>query len=424
MKHTGKFWFGGWALAVWFVAASLLAGFPTAAQAAEKPIKIGFSMALTGGLAAGGKAALLAMQIWAEDVNKKGGLLGRPVELVFYDDQTKPANVPTIYTKLLDVDKVDFVVSPYGTNMTAPAMPIVMERKLTFISLFALAINEKFNYPYYFGSMPTGPKPYDDWSTGFFEVAAAQNPKPRTVALVGADAEYPVNALTGARKNIQKHGFRIVYDKRYPPATTDYTPIARAIKAVNPDIVYVASYPPDTVGMIKASKEVNLKPKIFGGGMVGLQFTPIQQNLGVALNGIVNYHTWVPEPTLMFPGIGDFFKKYKPRAVAEKLDPLGYYLPPLAYAYLEVLAQAIEATKSLDQKMVGEYIRKTEFSTIAGKIKFATNGEWAKSRMLMTQFQNIKSGDLEEFSKPGKMVVLSPEEFKSGKLIYPFQGWK
>src|ERR1700730_8179646 len=93
-----------------------------AARAAE-PITIGFGMALTGGLAAAGKTALLAMQIWAEDLNARGGLLGRPVKLVFYDDQSNPSTVPALYTKLLEVDKVELVVGDYATNMLAPAMP-------------------------------------------------------------------------------------------------------------------------------------------------------------------------------------------------------------------------------------------------------------------------------------------------------------
>src|SRR5690606_2751469 len=109
------------------------------AQAAE-PIKIGFSMALSGGLASNGKAALLAMQMWAEKVNAKGGLIGRQVQLVHYDDQSNPSTVPGIYTKLIDVDKVDIVVSPYGTNLMAPAMPVIMQKKLTMMSLFGVGV--------------------------------------------------------------------------------------------------------------------------------------------------------------------------------------------------------------------------------------------------------------------------------------------
>jgi len=390
----------------------------------QQPIKIGFSMPLTGALAQGGKAAVLAMQIWRDDVNAKGGLLGRQVELIYYDDQTKGSNVPSIYTKLLDVDGVDFVVSGYGTNVTAPAMPIVMQRNLTFISLLATAVNEQFNYPCYFQIMPAGPKPAEDWSTGFFEIAAQQNPKPRTIAFLSSDAEFAQNTVVGARVNAKKYGLEVVYDEKYPPNTTDYTPIVRAIKARNADIVYYLSYPPESVGLIKASRELNLVPKIIGGTMVGLHFTAIQTNLGTTLNSVTNYGFWVPEPTMNFPGVIELLKRYQAEAPKQELDPLGYYLPPFAYAYVQVLGQAIEATKSLDQKAVCDYMHDTEFDTVVGKVKFGANGEWAQSRMLTFQFQNIESNTVEEFSKAGKMVILYPSEFKTGTLIYPFPGWK
>src|SRR6266480_4367697 len=131
---------------------------PAKAQAPSgQPITIGFSMALTGPLAANGKQALLGMKIWEEEVNAKGGLLGRPVKLVYYDDQSNPSTVPGIYTKLLDVDKVDLVVSGYATNMVAPAMPVVMQKNKVFPALFALDANAEFKYPKYFSVLPTGP---------------------------------------------------------------------------------------------------------------------------------------------------------------------------------------------------------------------------------------------------------------------------
>ena len=408
-----------WTLTGVLAAVIVLMGAWARMAEAAQPIKIGFGMALTGGLGANGKAALLAMDIWKEDLNKKGGLLGRPVELVYYDDQTNPSTVPGIYTKLLDVDKVDFVVSGYGTNLIAPALPIVMERKLTLMGVLGLANNEKYKYPNYFQIQPSGPNPEVNWPTGFFELAAKQNPRPQTVALVGADAEYPQHALVGAREIVKKFGFKTVYDKTYPPSTVDYTPIARAIKAANPDVVYVASYPPDSVGMLRAAHEVGLQPKLFGGGMVGLQYTSVMTSMGPMLNGIVNYDFWAPEPTMMFPGIQEFFKEYQARAEKAGVDPLGYYLPPYAYAAIQILGQAIEATKSLDQQKVADHIRSTEFSTIVGKVKFGQNGEWAKSRVLMVQYQNIQGNDLNQFRGPGKKVVLYPEEFKSGTLIYP-----
>src|SRR4051794_2371045 len=159
------------------------------AQAAD-PIKIGFSMALTGGVAANGKQVLMAMEIWRDETNAKGGLLGRPVELVYYDDQSNPGNVPGIYTKLLDVDKVHLTVGPYATNMIAPAMPVLIQRNMVTIGILGVAVNTEFRYPKYFSMISAGPSPKLAFSEGFFAVAMAQNPKPKTVAIVGADAEF------------------------------------------------------------------------------------------------------------------------------------------------------------------------------------------------------------------------------------------
>ena len=387
---------------------------------AQDPIKIGFGMALTGGLAGAGKSALIAMQIWADDVNKRGGLLGRKVELVYYDDQTNPATVPGIYTKLLDVDKVDLIVSGYGTNLIAPAMPIVMQRGLTFPSLFGLAVNEKFKYPNYFQIMPAGPEPLTDWSKGFFELAMQQNPKPKTIALVGADAEFARNAVKGARINAKKLGMKIVYDRTYPPRTADYTPIVRAIQARKPDVVFVGSYPPDSVGMVKAATEIGLKTKLFGGGMVGLQYASIMTALGSKLNGIVNYDFWVPAPTLKFAGVEAFLTKYQEAAKGKGVDPLGYYLPPYAYAYLQLLEQSVTATKSLDHKKIGAHMRTATFDTVVGKVKFGSNGEWSRTRVLQVQYQGIGDTKLETFKKAGTRTVLYPKEWKSGSIKYPY----
>ena len=400
---------------------ALLAAVFAGAAAAAEPIKIGFSMALTGGLAGAGKGALIAMEIWREDVNKAGGLLGRQVEFVYYDDATQPAKVPPIYTKLINVDKVDLVVSSYGTNEIVPAMPIVMRSKMVFPSLFGLAANEEFKYDRYFQIMPAGPEPKTDWSRGFFQLALEQKPRPQTVAIVAADAEFALNAAAGARENAQKMGFKIVYDKTYPPATTDFTPIVRAIQAASPDIVYVGSYPPDSVGIVKAANEVGLKAKMFGGGMVGLQFAAIQKNLGPLLNNVINYDFWVPERTLQFPGIEAFLKKYQEKAKGQGVDPLGHYLPPFAYAYMQILGDAVNATKSLDQGRLADHIRNNTHDTVVGKVKFGRNGEWATSRALMVQFRDVQPDNLEQFAGPGKRVVLYPKDWKSGDIVFPYK---
>ena len=407
-------------LATWVCSGLLAIVLALPAEAQQPPLKIGFGMSLTGPLAGNGKAALIAMQIWQEDVNTRGGILGRKVELVFYDDQTSPSTVPGIYTKLLDVDKVDLIVSGYGTNVIAPAMPIVMQRNMTFMSLFGLNVNSKFNYDRYFQIMPSGPEPAIGWTQGYFDTAMALSPKPTTIALVGADAEYPALALDGARAQVKRTGLRVVYDKTYPPNTVDFSPIIRAIQAANPDLVYVASYPPDSAGLIRAANEVGLKTRMFGGGMVGPQFAALKTQLGPLLNGVVNYETYVPELTGRFPVIDAFLGKYQSRAVKEGVDPLGFYLPPFAYAMMEVLEKAMVATKGLDQAKLAEYIHANTFDTVVGEVSFGKNGEWARGRMLAVQYHGIAGNDLTQWRNPGHVWVLAPKDFATGTVKAPF----
>jgi branched-chain amino acid transport system substrate-binding protein len=402
--------------------ALLLAG-AAWAQSGEA-IKIGFSMALTGGLAPNGKSALLAQKIWEEDVNGKGGLLGRPVKLIYYDDKSSPAEVPSIYTKLLDIDKVDLIIGPYATAMIAPAMPIVIQRKKTFIGLLGLAVNSEFNYPNYFAMIPSGPDAKPAFTKGFFDVAMAQNPRPQTVAIVAADQEFSRNAADGARENAQKAKLKIVYDKTYPPSTTDFAPIVRAIQATNPDLLNINSYPPDSVGMVRAVNEIGFKPKMIGGAMVGLQATAIKTQLGPLLNGFTNYDFWLPVPKMDFPGVADLIKRYQARAGAEGVDPLGYYMAPWGYAQLQVLQQAVEGTKSLDDAKLGDYIRANTFKTVVGDVKFGAKGEWAESRVLQVQFQHVKGNDVGQFKDMSTQVVVSPAQYESGKVIYPYESAK
>jgi branched-chain amino acid transport system substrate-binding protein len=400
---------------------SLRAQGSVARNAAAQPITIGFAEALTGGLAAVGKSGILAMQIWAEDINARGGLLGRPVKLVFYDNQSNPANVPGIYVKLLEIDRVDLVVSGYSTNMTAPAMPVIMGHDKLFISLFCLAVNSEFHYPRYFSMLPAGPDPKHAFSQEYFNLAMTLTPKPKTVAIVAADAEFARNASDGARDNAKAAGLKIVYDGTYPPTTADYSPIVRAVRAVNADIIYVASYPPDTAGILRAASEIGLEAQLFGGGMVGVATAALKTQLGPLLNGVVVQQNWVPAPTLQFPGVMDFLARYQAKAAAAGVDPLGVFLPPWAYARMQVMQQAIEAAGSIDEAKLAVYFGSHTFKTVIGDVTFGKNGEWAAPRMIVTQFQNIKGNSLEQFKDPNSEVVLLPGEFRSGKLIYPYR---
>jgi branched-chain amino acid transport system substrate-binding protein len=404
------------------LAASLLIAVSAVPQArAAEPVKIGLSLSLTGGVAANGRQVLIAMEIWRDDINAKGGLLGRPVKLIYYDDQSNPANVPGIYTKLLDVDKVDLTVGPYATNMIVPAIPVLMQHNMVTVGILGVAANSQFHYPKYFSMIPAGPHPKLAFAEGFFKVAMAQHPAPKTIAIAGADAEFAKASTDGAREQAKKAGLKIVYDKSYPPGTTDYAPIIRAIQATNPDIVYDAGYPPDTVGMIRAAHEVGLKTKMFGGNMIGLLSTTFKMQLGPLLNGVISTaDVFIPAPSFDFPGVKALLATYQKRAAGQRVDPLGYEYVPYGYAALQVLGDAVEATKGFDQDKIADYMHKHSFDTVAGKFSFGPDGEWTKARLLVSQFRHVTGNDVAQFKDMSKQAILWPPEYKTGTLIYPY----
>ncbi len=392
----------------------------SASAQSGQPIKVGGSLALTGAGAAPSKVISTALEMWRDDVNAKGGLLGRPVELVIYDDQSTPANVPAIYTKLITLDKVDLLLGPYGTNFVAPAIPAIMAHNKMTISFTAIGINDKFKYDKYFSMVSVGPDGVHAFSRGFFEIAMAQKPQPETVALLAADAEFARSAADGARDEIKKHRLKLVYDQSYPPQTTDFSAVMRAVRAANADIVWIGAYPPDTVGIIRAADEIGLSPKIFGGAMIGMLVTPLKVQLGPVANGLLIGENFAAAQAPSSLGAADFLKRYSVKASTAGIDPLGFAFGPFAYSAGQVLAQAITETKSLDHDKLAAYMHKAKFDAVAGGFSFASDGEWAKSRQVWTQFQNVQPNNLDQFRDGKVQPIIWPADAKTGNLIYPY----
>lgn len=393
--------------------------FPALAQSAN-PLRIGFAMALSGGLAGNGRATLLAYQIWAAEVNARGGLLGRPVQLVFYDDQTTPGLVPGIYTKLMDVDRVDVVTSPYATAMIAPAMPVAMQRNMCFLTIFGAGVNEAFKYDRHFNMNVVGDNMKETYAKGYFDVAAKLPTPPRSAAILAVDNEFAQKAAESARHHARQRGLRAVYDRSYPPTTVDFTPTIRAIQSARPDVVFIASYPPDSSGILRAASELRFNPPMFGGGMVGPQLAAFQQQFGPILNNLVNWDVYSPEPTMNFPGVAEFQEKYRAQAPREQTDLLGNYIPPYAYGQMQVLEQTLRRVGRVDQAAMAADMHAQEFDTIVGKFRFSASGEWAEPRNLFVQFQGIRDGDLEKYKRPGTKVILAPDNLRSRELRAPY----
>jgi branched-chain amino acid transport system substrate-binding protein len=386
----------------------------------QNAIRIGYSLSLSGILAANGKTAFLAHKLWEENINKSGGLLGRSVQLVCMDDQTNPNLIPGIYQKLLAEENVDLIIGGYGDNSIKPAMPLAIEHKKFFVGLMGLAVNQEFNYENYFVMIPTGPRPGTALSEGFFAVAAKQDPKPVTVAILSADAPFSKSPVLGAKENCSKYEMKVVFEEKYPLSTSDFSPFIRKIQQTGADILFMCSYVADSAELIRAIDKEGLDAKIVGGAMIGPQNGLVKQELGPLLNGLVNYEYWLPVERLMYSGVGEMIEKYQARAEQEGTDPLGYYVAPMAYAQIQIVEQAVRATDSLDDTKLAAYTRDAVFHTVVGDVKFGKGGGWTEPRVLTVQYQNLTDHSIAQFKDAKTQVVLMPEVLSSGKLIYPY----
>ena len=384
------------------------------------PIRIGYCLSLTGPVADNSRSAQLAHAIWREDVNRSGGLLGRPVELVCYDDQADASQVPGIYKRLMDEDRVDIVIGGYGTSSVLPALPLIIERQRFFVGLMGLGVNNALGYPNYFAMIPTGPDPNAALTEGFFALGAEQTPRPATVALVSADAEFSRNPILGAKANAMKYGFEIVHEATYPLTTENFTPFIDAVAKSNCDLLFLCSYLADSIGLVRTIHTHRFRPKLVGGGMIGPQNTAVKTTLGPLLNGFVNYEYWQPVPKMMFPGVQKFLSTYQARAREAGVDLLGHYMAPLAYAQMQVVAQAVEATGGCDDAILAAYSRSTPVETVMGAVRFGVNGEWAEPRVLQVQFQGISGHGVEQFQNGLRQIVVTPRSFSSGEARFPY----
>jgi branched-chain amino acid transport system substrate-binding protein len=283
-----------------------------------------------------------------------------------------------------------------------------------------LGVNLNLRYPNYFAMIPTGPKPNSALTEGFFALAALQNPKPQTVAMLSAEAEFSKNPVIGARENAAKYGLQIIHEQKYPLSTENFTSLIEQVKTINADVLFLCSYLKDSIGLVRAIHASNYRPKIVGGAMIGPQSASVKTELGPLLNGFVNYEYWVPVPKMNFPGVSEMLAKYQAQATVENIDALGYYMAPLAYSQLQVLEQAVSATGSLNDEVLSGYCRKSVFKTVIGNVRFGEGGEWTEPRVAQVQFQNITNNEVETFRDSRVQVVVSPPEYASGNFIYPY----
>ena len=387
----------------------------------RRSVRIGYCLSLTGPLAGNSRSARLAHEIWLKDINGRGGLLGRPVELVCYDDGGKASLVPGLYQRLLDDDRVDLVVGGYGTNSILPAMPLIIDRHRFFVGLMGLGVNNTLGYPGYYAMIPTGSDPNAALTEGFFALAAAQATQPKTVALLSADAEFSRNPILGGKANAEKYGLRIVHEATDSLANTNFAALIDAVAASGCDLLFLCSYPADFIGLVRAIRGHAFRPKMVGGAVIGPQNTEVKTTLGPLLNGFLNYEYWVPAPKLMSADVRALLTAYQARAAEAQVDLLGHYMAPLAYAQLRVVAQAVKDTGGFDNAALTAYAHAVTFHTVMGDVKFGRNGEWSTPRVLQVQFRGIVGHEVEQFRDGSTQIIVSPPAFATSQVQFPYE---
>jgi branched-chain amino acid transport system substrate-binding protein len=388
--------------------------------AAAAPLKVGLSVSLSGAEAENGRQVLIALELWRDEVNAKGGLLGRRVDLIHYDDQSNPAVVPGIYYKLITTDKADLLLGPYGRNTAAAAMRVLLNFNKSAIGILGIGVNRVFSYRRYFSMAPFGSDGVKALSKGFFDLAAEQMPRPKTVAILGGDAEFTALLAASARDNAGADGFNVIYDERYPDTTTDFVPVMRLIKAANPDVLFLAADQSHTAGIIAAATEGALNPGILGGVLLGLLNTPIKVGLGPELDGLIAAQNLVPARTLAFPGLAELMKRYRLTAAQRGSDPIGYSYAPFAYAAGQVLAQAVEETHGIDPDGLAGYIHSHRFTTVVGNVEYDGDGEWSAPRPVFAQYRNIAKENVEQFAAADIQPIVWPPQYRTDNAIYPY----
>jgi len=208
-----------------------------------------------------------------------------------------------------------------------------------------------------------------------------------------------------------------------PPNTVDFSGILRNVNAATPDFVFVGSYPAESALLIRGISEIGIADsvKMFGGAMVGIQYAQQLESLGSALNGIINYDTYVVAPTMKFPGIEKFLERYRTIAEKAKIDSLDHFLPPFFYAGGQLIAAAANAVGSINEAKLAEWLHHNTVETVVGPIKFGPDGNWAENRLIWAQYRGVQDANIDQFRGPGRQIIVQPEALATGTVASPYK---
>jgi branched-chain amino acid transport system substrate-binding protein len=365
---------------------------------AQGPIRIGASLSLTGTYAKLGKNQHEGYQLCMKDLNARGGLLGRKIDLVVYDDQSLPATAVRLYEKLITEDKVDAVMGPYSSPVSEASANVTEKYKKVMVAPLAATTSIfKKGRKYMFMVI----SPAEGYLEGLVEMASRRGLK--TIAVVNEDTLFSKAAAGGAVELAKKKGLQVVYTEAYPKGNTDFSALLTKVKAANPDVVAAATYFDDAVALTRQMKELSVNPKMYGvtvGGDLPEFYDTLKQNAEY----IYGATQW--EPTLPYPGNQEFFDAYRKDFGHEPS-----YHSAAGYAGCIIYAEGVKRAGSLDADRVREQLLKLETKTMFGDYKVDADGFQVAHKMVTFQWQGEKK------------VTVWPDDLAQAKPRYPTPPW-
>jgi branched-chain amino acid transport system substrate-binding protein len=361
------------------------------------PIRIGFSITETGANSAPALFDLQGYQLGADTINAQGGLLGRQVQLVHYDDQQSTATAVQLYQKLITSDKVDLLVGPYQSDLASAIAPLVTRSKMAMPTMDANVESFSGKYPYLVQSITQTPR----YMAPVIDLAAARGYK--TLALLVQATAFPQELARGIQQAAQAKGISIVFEGTYPATTTDFSSLVLKAGASHPDMIIGATFLADAEGIVRAAKAANVNAKLFAFS-IGPVEPEFNAGLGSAANAVLGTTLWFP--TLPTAGNADFVKAFH-----DKFGRDPDYHAAMAYGTMQALAAAVKNAGSLDQTKIRDAYLKLDIQTVAGNFKLNDTGLQLGYQAYVLQWQN------------GKQVLVWPSSAATGEVILPHPAW-
>jgi branched-chain amino acid transport system substrate-binding protein len=368
---------------------------------ATEPIILGAAVSLTGNLARSGLDQKLGYELWKDSVNAKGGILGRKVDLRIYDDRSEPMTGAKLYEKLITSDKVDLLIGPYGSGVTAAVSTAVEKHKMVMIAPGASS-KEIWERGYRYVFQMITPARYQLTSS----IEIAKNSGFKTFAVINADSAFPRDLAKGALEDINSAGLKLLLHEEYPEKANDLSSLILKIKAAAPDALIVGSYLPDGVLLVRQAKAANLAPKMIQFGPVGPSIPDFVKSLGDLSNNLLGVSQW--ESSVKYPGSPEMVASFKKKFPGEEAD----YSVAAAYSSCEVMRMAVEKIRGIDQEKLRQAVLAMDVMTPFGRFKVGPAGDQVGHLTVLVQVLN------------GERVVVWPAEAAVQKIVLPFPEWK